>query len=528
MSRAFAVNDKAMQHELEIGESDRQRAEMEVTLRATMDEVVAGESRYIDLIESLPNGIVAADENGTIALVNARTERMFGYSRGELIGRPFGILFTDEGNGGPAEAHRFDLRGRRKNGTEFPLEIGSSVARNERGTLVTSVLTDITQRKQLEHQLQQAQKMEAVGRLAGGVAHDFNNLLQVIGGYADALRSHLTDGEDAQQLEEIAAAADRGSALTRQLLAFSRRQVLEPTTLDLNRIVRDMQRMLGRMIGADVALSIDLEPELGAVLADHAQLEQVLANLALNARDAMPSGGRLSISTRNVELKSAVESLDLEPGKYVRLSVTDTGHGMDAATVARALEPFFTTKPESHGTGLGLAMVHGIVTQSGGGLRILSEPGEGTTVSISFPRAPAGAAELPVGVQAPPATGGPERVLLVEDEVAVRRLLGEMLSELGYDVVAADCGAAAIERFAEGSFDVVVTDFIMPGMTGRELVDRLANLGADPLVLFVSGYAPDSGLENARGRESFLQKPFTSDELARRLRILLDSASVTT
>jgi two-component system, cell cycle sensor histidine kinase and response regulator CckA len=302
--------------------------------------------------------------------------------------------------------------------------------------------------------------------------------------------------------------------------------VLEPTTQDLNQIVRDMQRMLGRMIGADVALSIDLEPELGAVLADHAQLEQVLANLALNARDAMPFGGRLSISTRNVELKSAAEVLDLEPGKYVRLSVNDTGHGMDAATVARALEPFFTTKSESHGTGLGLAMVHGIVTQSGGGLRILSEPGEGTTISISFPRASVGAAEPPVEVQAPPAHGGRERVLLVEDEVAVRRLLSEMLSVLGYDVVAADCGAAAIECSAEGSFDVIVSDFIMPGMTGRELVDRLTQLGADPLVLFVSGYAPDSVLESTRSRESFLQKPFTSDELARRVRALLDSVSV--
>jgi hypothetical protein len=491
---------------------------MEATLRATMDELVAGQGRYIDLIESLPNGIVATDEKGIIALVNARTETMFGYRRSELIGRPMSILLSD--GGAPAAA---EPRGKRKDGTEFPLEIDDSLTHTGRGELVTSVLTDITERKKLEAQLHQAQKMEAIGRLAGGVAHDFNNLLQVIGGYAQSLHRASADSKEAEMLAEIGTATSRGAALTRQLLAFSRRQVLEPTIVDLNRIVTDMERMLGRMIGEDIALSIDLEPELDCVLADQAQIEQVVANLVVNARDAMPQGGHLSISTRNVELRTAAEALDLARGPYVRLAVTDSGFGMDATTVARALEPFFSTKDESHGTGLGLAMVDGIVAQSGGGVRIISEPGVGTTIAINLPRADGAATAVdPLRTLEAPGRGGTERILLVEDEPAVRRLLAEMLSEIGYRVTAADCAASALECFADGEFDLLITDFIMPGMTGRQLVDALAEAGKSPLALFVSGYAPEGSIEEAHGREGYLQKPFGSEELAERVRGLLD------
>jgi two-component system, cell cycle sensor histidine kinase and response regulator CckA len=320
-------------------------------------------------------------------------------------------------------------------------------------------------------------------------------------------------------------AAGRGAALTRQLLAFGRRQALDPTIVDINHVVGDIERMTRRLVGDAITVSYELDPDLGLVLADESQLEQIILNLAINASDAMPSGGSLVISTQNVELRSLPEALDLEPGEYVRLAVTDTGHGMNVATVARALEPFFTTKADAHGTGLGLAMVAGVVAQLGGGVRIISEPDVGTTVSVSFPRAYVDAADRSHG-DPEHVPRGSERILLVEDESVIRRLLTEILSDLGYVVTAADSGEGAIAEFGASRFDAVVTDWMMPGMTGRALVDRLAELGSKLPVLFVSGYAPGRVIEKPGGDESFLQKPFTCDELAHQLRDLLDRTGV--
>lgn len=517
-----------------------ERVEMEETLRRTMAEVTAVERRYADLIETLPDGIVAVDTDGAIALVNARTEQMFGYVRGELIGRRVEMLLpermraahgTHRARFGHASRSRamglgLDLWGHRKDGSDFPVEVSLSAVTTDQGKLVTSVVTDITERMQLEQQLQQSQKLEAIGRLAGGVAHDFNNVLQVISGYATSLQERASGELDLDELGEIAAAADRAAALTQQLLAFSRRQVLQPVPLDLNAIVGETERMLARMIGEDVELSVDLDPDLAHVLVDRARMEQVLANLAVNARDAMPRGGRVLISTRNVELNGDAGALGLEPGEYVCLCVTDTGFGMDEQTAARAFDPFFTTKADGQGTGLGLATVHGIVAQSGGHVRMHSVPDQGTTVSIHLPAVEAESprAESAAEPEDPLCLDG-KHVLLVEDEPVVRRLLEFFLAKLGCVVTPTADGRAALEAgaTAETPFDLVVTDLVLPGMSGCELVERLAESGGAPPTLYLSGYSRDADLREATsgGRGGFLQKPFTGDELGVAMRSLL-------
>jgi CheY-like chemotaxis protein len=297
--------------------------------------------------------------------------------------------------------------------------------------------------------------------------------------------------------------------------------------LDLNAIVTDMERMLGRMVGDDVDLLVDLDPDLAPIRADAAQVEQMLANLVVNARDAMPEGGRVSITTRNVRLNGDARRLELQPGSYVSLRVADTGLGMDEQTMTRAFDPFFTTKEDGLGTGLGLATVHGIVTQSGGGVEIESTPGEGATICIHLPAAESGVVEVRDGQPLRAADGGRERVLFVEDEPVVRRLIASFLGSLGYDVVSVADGPAALEvAGTSGPFDLVVTDFVLPGPSGTELVSRLASLGTKSPVLFISGYAPGADFAEAGStgrRTGFLQKPFTREDLARSVRALLDA-----
>ena len=518
-----------------------ERLAMETMLRQTMGEITAVERRYAELIETLPDGIVAVNADGTIALVNAQTEKMFGYLRGEIVGRPLELLIPERYRAAH-ELHRagfsgarsrpmgigLDLHGRRKDGTEFPVEVSLSSVKTDQGVLVTSVVTDITERTQLERQLQQAQKLEAVGRLAGGIAHDFNNVLQVIAGYAASLQASPSPSDLEEGLSEIATAADRAASLTRQLLAFSRRQIVRPLVLDLNDVVRDMERMLCRMIGEDVAMSIELDPAAGSIRADRAQIEQILANLAVNARDAMPNGGRLKLSTERIELDADAVKLGLQTGTYIRLSVADTGSGMDEATAANAFEPFFTTKEDGRGTGLGLAMVHGIVAQSGGAARIESELGAGTTISIFLPVVEAATTSAPHDSLAP-AAGGTERVLLVEDEPVVRRLIRSFLAQAGYRVTGVETGLAALEaaRASDTSFDLVVTDFVLPGMSGTDLASRLREFGCPAPVLYMSGYVPGDLEDAMRSHASgFLQKPFTSEQLLRAVRNLLDAPVV--
>jgi PAS domain S-box-containing protein len=388
---------------------------------------------------------------------------------------------------------------------------------------------DVTDELLLTEQLLQAQKMEAIGQLAGGVAHDFNNLLTVIGGYSDFIRmaSPVGDGRR-QDAAEIRRAADRAALLTQQLLAFSRRQVLRPAVVAVNAVVDEASRMLRRLIGEDVELELRLAPDAGAVLIDAGQLQQVLMNLAVNARDAMPLGGRLAIETAAAEIarETPAQPAPLAPGPYVRLAVRDTGTGMSPDVLGRIFEPFFTTKEVGIGTGLGLSMVYGIVTQSGGRLRVHSAQRAGTTFEVFFPRVegPApGAAAAPVA----PAIGGTETVLLVEDDAAVRRLAEQALTRAGYRVLAATGAGEALRLAAAiaGPVDLVVTDVVMPEMPGPALVERLVGARPGLRVLYVSGYADDTVARYGLSEErvSFLAKPFSPETLARRVREVLDA-----
>lgn len=389
--------------------------------------------------------------------------------------------------------------------------------------------------RSLEAQLLLSQKMEAIGRLAGGVAHDFNNILTAIGGYADLLLADLPAQDRCRHdVEEIHQAAQRAAALTQQLLAFSRRQVMQPKVVDLNALVTDIERMLRRLIGEDILFATVLHPRVGNVRADPGKLEQVIVNLAVNARDAMPDGGRLTIETRNVELdeSSLAEHPSVAPGRYVLLSVSDTGVGIDEETRAHIFEPFFTTKARGKGTGLGLATVYGIVNQTGGHIWPYSEPGRGTTMQVYLPRVdgPADPIEQPEAV-APEALRGRETILLVEDEEPVRSVTRQLLERNGYTVFEAADGPTALGLVGgangEVPFDLLLTDVVMPGMSGRELADHLKVSRPHLTVLFMSGYTDDAVVRHGmleRGL-AYLEKPFRPPALLRKVRDALDRRS---
>jgi len=390
---------------------------------------------------------------------------------------------------------------------------------------------DITERKQLEQQFQQAQKMEAVGRLAGGVAHDFNNLLTAILGSADLVLDDLKpNAPEREEIQEIRRAALRAADLTRQLLAFSRQQVISPTVLNPNAVVANMDKLLRRLLGEDVDLRTVLTPEPGAIKADPSQLEQVVVNLAVNARDAMPGGGKLTIETQNVDLDEeyAGGHVSAQPGSYVMLAVSDTGSGMDAVTQARIFEPFFTTKEKGKGTGLGLATVYGIVKQSGGWIWVYSEPGHGTTFKIYLPRVTEAAAPAAPSPVLPISVRGSETVLLVEDDEMIRALVQKVLKANGYTTLVAESGPAALRLAGQhdGRIHLLMTDVVMPGMNGREVAERLAPAHAGIEVLYLSGYTDDAIVHHGvlEPGIAFLQKPFTPAVLVRKVREVLDAA----
>jgi signal transduction histidine kinase len=384
-----------------------------------------------------------------------------------------------------------------------------------------------------EEQLRQAQKMEAIGRLAGGVAHDFNNLLTAIIGYTDLIAERLApDDPAAREVGEIRKAADHAAALTRQLLAFSRKQFLNPTVLDLNATVSELLEMLPRAIGEHIETKVHLADGLGRVRADASQMQQVLMNLVLNARDAMPMGGRLTIETSNVELdeeRLREENVRLEPGAYVMLAVTDTGIGMDAATRARAFEPFFTTKPKGKGTGFGLATVYGIVDQSGGGIALSSAVGHGTSVRIYLPVTAEGQEVAKPAAPVVTDAGGTETLLLVEDNESVRDLAAQALRRRGYTVHEARTAEEAIEWSAQSRIkpDLLVTDVVMPGLSGPNLAARLLQQNPQLRVLYMSGYTDDAAAVHGAfwGGIPLLQKPFTPSKLAERVRLALDASA---
>jgi two-component system, cell cycle sensor histidine kinase and response regulator CckA len=500
------------------------------------------EAKFRGLLESAADAMVIADEGGAIVLVNAETERVFGYPRVELLGRPAEVLLPERFRGRYAEeralfmasphqrhlAAGLDLCGLRKDGTEFPVEVSLSPLQSEEGTLVSAAIRDVTEMKALEEQFREAQKMEAVGRLAGGVAHDFNNILGVVIGYGEIVSRRLVSDDPLRsKMEQILKAAKRAAALTRQLLAFSRQQVLQPRILDLNAVVSEMDDLLRRLIGEDVTLVMTAGPGLGSVEADQGQIQQVIMNLAVNARDAMPDGGQLRIETKNVDVdqEQAARLPLMNPGPYVMLVMTDTGLGMDADTRAHIFDPFFTTKELGKGTGLGLSSVYGIVQQSGGNIYVDSELGVGTSFRIYLPRV--ASAPLPGADRKRPSMRGSETVLLVEDEAGLRDLLQEALEGSGYRVLVARDGIEALQVVAgyTGPIHLMVTDVIMPGVSGRKAADEIKATRPGMNVLYISGYADDAVLRHGvPGTAAFLEKPFGPDRLLRKVRELLNSA----
>jgi two-component system cell cycle sensor histidine kinase/response regulator CckA len=493
------------------------------------------------VLENVADGIVACDAAGDITLLNRAARELAGPADepcplGEWA-RRFAAYRPDGTSPLPAAEQPLAraLRGEEVADAELVL-----VARGGRPrTLVASgqpladargerlgavvALHDITERRRLERQYLQSQKMEAVGRLAGGVAHDFNNLLTVINGYAELMLSTLPASAPAHEMAaEVRRAGERAAALTRQLLAFSRQQVLTPQALDLNAVVTDMGKILRRVIGADIDLATALQPGLWPVKADPGQLEQVLLNLAVNARDAMPRGGRLTLHTENVDLAEGDARAAAGPGRYVLLTVSDTGIGMTAEVKGRIFEPFFTTKAPGKGTGLGLATVYGIVQQSGGHVEVDSEPNRGSTFRVYLP-VTAEAVRAKSDPDSRPAPQGAETLLLVEDEESVRALAARVLRDLGYTVLVAANGAEALavgEPY-EGTIHLLITDLVLPRLGGRELADRLCAHRPGLRVLFLSGYTPDTA-PRLPGVH-FLQKPFSPPELARKVRKALDA-----
>ena len=510
----------------------RKRAEEGLRLR---------EESFHLLFESNPHPMWVFDRETLRFLeVNAAAVSHYGYSRDEFLAmritdiRPESdvalAVAAVRGDTESATRHHVgDWRHRTKDGRIIDVEVAAHDTEfgGQAGRLV--VAHDVTERKRLEAQLLQSQKLEAVGQLAAGVAHDFNNLLNVITGYSELLlRSLPAKGTDRDRTEQVRRAAERGAGLTRQLLAFSRRQVLEPRVLDLNAALADVQSMLTRLIGEDIKIVTSFDPALGRVFADPGQMEQVLVNLVVNARDAMPEGGSLVLETSNVGLDEAYARTHPEAraGAHVRLAVSDTGHGMDAATASRIFEPFFTTKPRGKGTGLGLATVHGIVQQSGGHVDVYSEPGHGTTFKIYLPRVEAQEQRPADEGASVEAHGGSETIVLVEDEEGLRSLIREVLEDAGYRVVEAqdpEGGLAAVRAEPRG-IDLLMTDVILPQMRGNELADRVREISPGARVLFMSGYTDEAIGQHAvlAPGSHFLQKPFSLTALLAKVRAVLE------
>ena len=504
----------------------------------------ASEARHRSLVESAVYGMYRSSLDGRFLDVNPALVKMLGYASAEellSVDMARDIYLEPEQRAAVIHAYRdsgclesCELRWKKKDGRPITVRLSGNAFKNEQSETLgfEMIAEDVSERRALEEQLRQSQKMEAVGRLAGGIAHDFNNLLTVIKGYSELMLDELGSADPLRsEVDEIKKAADRAASLTRQLLAFSRQQVLAPKVLDLNSVVSNMDKLLHRLLGEDIDLFTVLEPGLGRVKADPGQVEQVIMNLAVNARDAMPNGGKLTIETTSVELDEnyARDHVSVKPGAYVMIAVTDTGIGMTEKVKSRIFEPFFTTKEVGKGTGLGLSTVYGIIKQSGGYIWVYSEVGIGSTFKVYLPCVDA-PAELSSPSPSQPARRGSETVLLVEDEDGVRALMRQVLHKHGYNVLESRHGGEALlmcERH-QGKIDLLLTDVVLEQMSGRELAERLLKLRPEMKVLYVSGYADDAivhhGVLNAG--MAFLQKPFTTESLARKIRYVLDGPAL--
>ncbi len=484
--------------------------------------------------------------DGVVTGWTGRAAVLFGWTAGEALGRTLSSLIVPERmrqqhetglhrylatGEGPILNTRIEIAALHKDGYEFPVQLSVTPIRRGDRVSFSAFIEDITERKRMEEEVRQLQKLEAIGRLSGGIAHDFNNILGVIVAVGNTLLPELSDPDQRHQLEEIVRAGERGASLTRQFLAFSRKQILQPEVLDLNLVVQELEPMLRRLIRADIVLLATPAPGLWPVQADRSQIEQVVLNLVVNARDAMPppAGGTLQIETANATLPRdlADEPVGVVPGEYVMLAVSDSGHGMDAATRKRLFEPFFTTKEVGKGTGLGLATIYGIVKQSGGHIAVVSALGQGASFKVFLPRAaePVTPRSRDAGEPgaAPPIAD--LHVLLVDDEPALRRAVERMLVRLRYRVTVAPGSAEALDLITREGLqpDVLLTDLVMPGMGGEQLAQRVRELLPGIRVLPMSGYIGEATTQSAllRPGAPFVQKPFTSEELAAALQQLM-------
>ena len=519
---------------------------LDVTARKLAELALSESSALLRaVVDDSPLGIVILSPDLTITKWNRAAALQFGWSVEDAIGQSLYAIIPEDKREELATLRtrldagevitNFETQRARMDGTLCDVLVSQCVLHDSHGVITgyVGIYSDVTENKRLETQLRQAQKMEAVGQLAGGVAHDFNNLLTVIISYSQMLAAEMDEGSTALgDVREIRRAAERAALLTKQLLAFSRQQVLQPHILDLNSVIGDLEQMLRRLLREDITIALSLDPLLGSVAADPGQIEQIVMNLVVNARDAMPNGGSLSIETANVDFETSYQlranETPIEAGSYVMIAVSDNGAGMSREVQSRVFEPFFTTKPAHLGTGLGLSTVYGIVKQSGGHLAMYSEPDHGTIFKIYLPRVDAVPGRLPYdeGVLDVCSKGGGETVLIVEDDVALRIVACRSLVERGYVVLEAVNGLAALQLCAQhqGSIDLVVTDMVMPEMSGAELAERIGSTFPDIRVLLMSGYTRDEAARRgiASERYSFLEKPFTPTRLASRVREVLD------
>jgi PAS domain S-box-containing protein len=514
------------------------------------------------LLAAAPAAILVSNQESRIVFASVEAARLLGYPPDELVGRDTSALiptalreeyasgrreYLADGGANPVGSG-FSAKMLRADGSEIPVEAAVSVVDSEDGPMIVSVLRDVSadlegerERRNLETRLKRATggeaidaqlgqtgRLETVGQLAGGIAHDFNNILGVIINYSQFVIDELDEGSSVRaDVEEIWRAARRGAALTRQLTIFSRHESQTLESVNLNDVVTDLEALLKRTLGEHIELSTNLGAKLWPIEADRGQIEQALVNLALNSRDAMPDGGTLSITTENVELDVREASLypNIEPGRFIRLSVEDTGVGMDGEVAARAFEPFYTTKAQGEGTGLGLAIVYGIVTGAGGAVALSSEPGYGTVVSAHFPATGAAAAAGEDGGAGHAATAATESVLVVEDDPSMRRMAERILRRAGYTVVTSPGGRDALRKLeTESHFDLLLTDVVMPEMSGTELAGRAAALYPNLRILLMSGYVDRPGVGPVEDGAELLEKPFRAEDLLEKVREVLESS----